>query len=58
VIPETTATGVGLSTPVKKAVPLAVGLVLGELKRLGVDILLKQVPVQPDIWWEKSRSAP
>lgn len=58
VIPETTATGVGLSTPVKKAVPLAVGLVLGELKRLGVDILLKQVPVLPDIWWEKSRSAP
>jgi hydrogenase maturation protease len=58
VIPETTAKVVGLSSPVKKAVPLALGLVLGELKRLGVDILLKQLPVQPDIWWEKARSAP
>jgi hydrogenase maturation protease len=58
VIPETTSTGVGLSPPVRKAVPLALGLVFGELKRHGVEIFIRQLRVRPDIWWERSASGP
>jgi hydrogenase maturation protease len=52
VIPESTETGVGLSTRVRNALPLAVGLVLGELKRLEVEVLINHSPGQPRIWWE------
>jgi hydrogenase maturation protease len=54
VIPESTATGVGLSAPVKGAVGRAVGAVLGELEKLGVKAGSRPFPVKPGIWWEQS----
>ncbi|MGV8074443.1 MAG: hydrogenase maturation protease [Syntrophobacteraceae bacterium] len=56
VIPESTSTNVGLTAPVMEAVPQAVGAVLGELEKVGVEVQPRSVPVQPGIWWEQTSS--
>ena len=56
VIPESTATGVGLTAPVAEAVPRAVEAVLGELEKLGVEAQSRAVPAKPAIWWEQTSS--
>ncbi|HET9530838.1 MAG TPA: hydrogenase maturation protease [Blastocatellia bacterium] len=53
VIPETTATGVGLSPPVRNSVPEAIKIVLGELERLGAKAFPLLDPATPRIWWEQ-----
>jgi hydrogenase maturation protease len=58
-IPETTATGIGMSDALRAAVPAAVGEVLKELRRLGAEATPKATPLAPDIWWEElSREGP
>jgi hydrogenase maturation protease len=56
VIPETVATGIGLSEAVRAAVPLAVARVLRELEALGVRAVERTPPGTPDLWWEKPRA--
>jgi hydrogenase maturation protease len=53
VIPTATAFGIGLSAPVRAAVPAAVDRVLEELRALGVEPVRRVPPRTPDLWWEK-----
>jgi len=53
-IPETVATGVGLTTAVREAVPAVAAAVLEELSRLGAPARLKQCPGEPNLWWERA----
>jgi hydrogenase maturation protease len=57
VVPERTETGIGLSDPVRKAVPLAVAEVVRELAALGVALPLRTPPRAPDLWWERKPGA-
>lgn len=52
VIPETVELEVGLSAPVKAALPAALGEVLRQLAALGVAASPRPAPRQPDLWWE------
>lgn len=53
VIPDDTSQlEVGLSEPVRQAIPLAITAVLKELERLGHPAAPRQPAEQPDIWWE------
>lgn len=53
VIPQSTATGTGLSDAVRSAVPRAIDAVINELRRLGV-IAFQLTPARPPrIWWEQ-----
>ena len=54
VIPETTATGIGLTPRVSDALARAVREVLVELERLGVEVRPRVFPRAPRIWWEES----
>lgn len=51
-IPQTTATGVGLSPAVRAAVGRAVDAVVAELERLGAPAVPLPAGRAPDIWWE------
>jgi hydrogenase maturation protease len=53
VIPEGTATGVGLSAAVRDAIPAAVGEVLAELERLEVPASPRPGALPAAPWWEK-----
>lgn len=53
VIPERTATGIGLSAAVRAAVPAVVSAVAAELARLGVTVSRRRDPQPPDLWWER-----
>jgi hydrogenase maturation protease len=53
VVPSGTAFGIGLSDPVRAAVPLAVAGVVAELGELGITPTRREVPRAPDLWWEK-----
>ena len=57
VIPAATATGIGLSTAVRAAVPAAVARVAEELAALGVTIAERSPPREPDLWWERRPEA-
>lgn len=52
VVPLQTAMGVGLSAPLREAVPRAVAEVVQELARLGWPPVRRSAPGRPDIWWE------
>jgi len=51
-VPARTAMGVGLSPPLREAVPSAAGLVLRELERLGCPARRRSQTRPPDVWWE------
>lgn len=51
VIPARLETGVGLSPPVRAAVPALVE----ELRLLGVPVAERVPPAAPDLWWERGR---
>lgn len=53
VIPQGTATGIGLSRPVWEAVPIVVALVIAELRRLGLEVGVSERLEVPHIWWEQ-----
>jgi len=54
VIPsETGKLEVGLSAPVRAAIPAAMAAVTEELDRLGYPARSRPQPLDPDIWWEK-----
>ena len=53
VIPETTSTGVGLSSLVWQAVPAVVAAVVAELRRLGLPVEVRETLAVPHIWWEE-----
>jgi hydrogenase maturation protease len=55
VIPESLATGIGLSPAVRAAVPGAVAAVVRELEALGARVTERTPPGTPDLWWEKPR---
>lgn len=56
VVPLRVETGVGLSEPVRAALPRLVDAVLAELGALGVAFRKRARPLDPDLWWER-RSA-
>jgi hydrogenase maturation protease len=54
VVPEQTAAGVGLSPAVRDAMDTLVHAVVAELARLGVAVVWREKPPDPDLWWERS----
>ncbi len=52
-IPGPVRTAVGLSEPVRAAVPAAVAEVVRELERLGVPARAREAPLPLDPWWER-----
>lgn len=55
VIPDDTSQlEVGLSEPVRQAIPVAITAVLAELEKLGYPAVPRPGADQPDIWWEKN----
>jgi hydrogenase maturation protease len=57
-VPAGTAMGVGLSPPLRDAVPRAAVEVLRELERLGRRAAPRRDPGRPDIWWEALPTGP
>ena len=53
VIPGKVGQGVGLSDPVRRALPRACDAVAEELRRLGVPAKRRAAPAAPDLWWER-----
>ena len=53
IVPGRVKTGVGLSLPVREALPEAEHLVLAELERLGSRATALPSPAEPDLWWER-----
>ena len=58
VIPARTDTGIGLSTEVRAAIPAAVERVADELRALGVSVVDRVPPREPDLWWERTPGGP
>ena len=54
VIPERVERGIGMSEPVRQAIPEVETVVLAELDRLGVAAREKAAPEEPDLWWERA----
>ena len=52
VVPARTDVGVGLSDPVRAAVPAALAAVVDALEELGVPPRPLDAPPPPDLWWE------
>jgi hydrogenase maturation protease len=57
VIPGQVETGIGLSGPVRAAVPVAVARVASELAALGLVLRKRTPPREPDLWWERKPDA-
>jgi hydrogenase maturation protease len=53
VIPESVEYGLGLSAPVRAAVPKALEQVLAELRAMGVTPAPRVPAAEPDLWWER-----
>jgi hydrogenase maturation protease len=53
VVPQRTGQGVGMSDPVRAALPAVHAEILRELERLGVPAIPRRAPLAPDIWWER-----
>lgn len=54
VVPSATDVGVGLSEPVRTALPAVLENVVAELDRLGVAPRRRPEPLDPDLWWERA----
>jgi hydrogenase maturation protease len=52
VIPETLEQGTTLSEPVQHAVENVVAEVITELERLDAAPIVRDAPLEPDLWWE------
>lgn len=52
VVPQRCDLGLGLSPPVRAAVPLALTTVVEQLRLLGVAIKEREQPREAEIWWE------
>jgi hydrogenase maturation protease len=52
-IPGTVDHLIGMTGPLRAAVPLAAGEVVKELERLGFPPTRREPPGEPDIWWER-----
>jgi hydrogenase maturation protease len=52
VVPGPLLDGVGLSAPVRAAVPAAIAEVLAQLRRHGVEVRERAERGSPDLWWE------
>ncbi len=55
VVPEKIETGVGMSDTLRAAVPAVLEALAHELARLGHPVTRREVPRDPDIWWERPR---
>jgi hydrogenase maturation protease len=53
-IPSSTEMGTSLTPTVRAAIPAVLDGVLAELRRLGVEAHRRDMPCDPDIWWERS----
>ena len=53
VVPARTGQGVGMSDPVRAALPAVHAEILRELERLGAPAIPRRAPRPPDIWWER-----
>lgn len=58
VVPDRYDTGAPLSAPLRLVVEQAMDLVVGELERFGYRPQLRDVPGDPDIWWERPTASP
>jgi hydrogenase maturation protease len=54
VVPGDVGMGVGLSAPVRGAIPAAIAEVLRQLGALGVAARERVPPRPPDLWWEQA----
>lgn len=57
VIPEAVEYKLGLSEPVRAALPKMVEQVLAEVRALGVEPVPRVPPAEPDLWWERKPGA-
>ncbi|HSM92403.1 MAG TPA: hydrogenase maturation protease [Anaeromyxobacteraceae bacterium] len=57
VIPESVDYRLGLSAPVRAALPEVVERIRQELAALGVTPAARAAPAEPDLWWERKASA-
>jgi hydrogenase maturation protease len=57
VIPASVETGIGLSQPVREALPAALAAVVRELEALGIRPEERVPAREPDLWWERPRPA-
>ena len=57
VVPGKVETGVGMTHALRDAVAPALERVAAELERLGHPAVRREVPRDPDIWWERPRRA-
>lgn len=55
VVPEKVETGVGMTRTLHDAVPAVLEALAAELDRLGHPATRREVPRDPDIWWERPR---
>jgi hydrogenase maturation protease len=53
VVPMRTLQGLGMSDPVRAALPAVQAEILRELERLGTPAIPRREPLTPDIWWER-----
>ena len=54
VVPERVNAGIGLSPAVHDAMDTLLEMVVAELARLGVDVVRRETPLDPELWWERS----
>jgi hydrogenase maturation protease len=57
VIPGSVDCRLGLSDPVRAALPAVIERIREELAAAGVTPVARAVPIAPDIWWERGASA-
>jgi hydrogenase maturation protease len=53
VVPQRIVQGLGISDPVRAALPAVQAEILRELERLGARAIPRREPAPPDIWWER-----
>ncbi|MGB8930425.1 MAG: hydrogenase maturation protease [Anaeromyxobacteraceae bacterium] len=58
VIPESVDYRLGLTAPVRAALPLVLERIRQELAAVGVTPTPRAAPLAPDVWWEREAGAP